>query len=72
MAMGLRGGMGLPKAEGTRGRVLAKEPVADSKDTPKKKKLTNAAWQEAKALIWARRGRLGLGLALMLVRNQFR
>lgn len=25
------------------------------------------AWREAKALIWARRGRIGLGLALMLV-----
>ncbi|HEX6975162.1 MAG TPA: ABC transporter ATP-binding protein [Vicinamibacterales bacterium] len=35
--------------------------------TPKKKGLTSAAWQEAKALIWARRGRLSLGLALMLV-----
>jgi subfamily B ATP-binding cassette protein MsbA len=29
--------------------------------------MTSAAWQEAKALIWARRGRLGLGIALMLV-----
>jgi subfamily B ATP-binding cassette protein MsbA len=29
--------------------------------------VTSAAWQEAKVLIWARRGRLSLGLALMLV-----
>ena len=29
--------------------------------------MTSAAWQEAKALILARRGRLGIGLALMLV-----
>ncbi len=34
---------------------------------PPKKRLTSAAWQEAKALILARRGRLALGLALMLV-----
>ncbi len=35
--------------------------------TDKKKGLTSAAWQEAKSLIWARRGRLTLGLLLMLV-----
>ncbi len=62
--MGLR----LPKAEagrGMRGRAAAPAP-ADG-EAKKKKKLTSAAWQEARALIWARRGRLGLGLALMLV-----
>ena len=37
-------------------------------ETPQKKKVNYAnAWQEARALIVARRGRLGLGLALMLV-----
>jgi subfamily B ATP-binding cassette protein MsbA len=36
-------------------------------ETPKKKLNATAAWQEARALIWARRGRLSLGLALMLV-----
>jgi subfamily B ATP-binding cassette protein MsbA len=60
--MGLR----LPKSEGTRGRRHG-APLAETKEPPKKKKLTSGAWQEAKALIWARRGRLGLGLALMLV-----
>jgi ABC-type multidrug transport system fused ATPase/permease subunit len=60
--MGLR----LPKSEGTRGQ-RQQTPAADTKETPKKKKMTSAAWQEAKALIWARRGRLGIGLALMLV-----
>ena len=65
MAMGM--GLRLPKSEGTRrhgrGAVLP-----DEKPTPPgKKKLTSAAWQEAKALIWARRGRLSLGLSLMLV-----
>ena len=32
-----------------------------------KKKLTAGAWEEARALIWAHRRRLALGLALMLV-----
>src|SRR3954466_15054439 len=62
MGMGLR----LPKSERTRGQRGRSETV-EKKDTPKKKKMTSAAWQEAKALILARRGRLGIGLALMLV-----
>jgi ABC-type multidrug transport system fused ATPase/permease subunit len=62
MGMGLR----LPKSERARGQRGRSEAV-EKKDTPKKKKITSAAWQEAKALILARRGRLGLGLALMLV-----
>ncbi len=65
MGMGPR----LPKSEGTRGH-RHRLPAADEKDAkvaPKKKKMTSAAWQEAKALIWARRGRLGVGIALMLV-----
>ncbi len=63
--MGLR----LPKAEGTRGLRRRGPAAAAAPDEPakKKKKLTSAAWQEARALIWARRGRLGIGLALMLV-----
>ncbi len=59
--MGLR----LPKSEGTRG--LRGRAAPSKPDEPKKKKLTSAAWKEARALIWARRGRLGVGLALMLV-----
>src|SRR5689334_367450 len=66
MPMGM--GMRLPRAEGSRGRghgrAGAAAPATDAKN---KKKLTSAAWKEAKSLIWARRGRLALGLALMLV-----
>ena len=40
--------------------------VADPK-APKKKIQWSAAWAEARTLIWARRGRLALGLLLMLV-----
>ena len=50
------------------GQLFAPETVGtDGDEAPKKKNMTSAAWQEAKALIWARRGRLGIGLALMLV-----
>jgi subfamily B ATP-binding cassette protein MsbA len=61
------GGLRLPKSESTRGQRHAKGTVADTSATAKKKGVTSAAWNEAKALIWARRGRLSLGLALMLV-----
>ena len=69
MAMGM--GLGLPKSERARHQRHGRRIVA-SAETPdpsskKKKKMTSAAWQEAKRLIWARRGRLSLGLALMLV-----
>ena len=67
MGMGLR----LPKSERTRDRRQGRGATATDADDPsstkKKKKMTSAAWQEAKRLIWARRGRLALGLALMLV-----
>ena len=67
MAMGM--GLGLPKSEGARHQRHGRRVAAETLDpaSKKKKKLTSAAWQEAKRLIWARRGRLGLGLALMLV-----
>ncbi len=67
MGMGLR----LPKSERTRHQRHGRDASATDADDPsskkKKKKMTSAAWQEAKRLIWARRGRLALGLALMLV-----
>ena len=63
MGMGLR----LPRSEGGRGRGHGRQEVPAAGDAKKKNKLTTAAWKEAKALIWARKGRLALGLALMLV-----
>src|SRR3954467_399265 len=68
MGMGLK----LPKSEGTRGHrrrdvAVGEKTGPGDKSAPKKKKMTSAAWQEVKALILAPRGRLGLGLALMLV-----
>ena len=39
-----------------------------SRVAPEKKKLdANVVWREARAIIWERRGRLGIGLVLMLV-----
>ena len=44
----------------------ARSESKDGKDA-KKKIRWSEAWQEASVLVWARRGRLALGLALMLV-----
>src|SRR2546425_10072772 len=41
--------------------------MADDPSHPKKKAITRGAWEEARALIYAHRARLGLGLVLMLV-----
>jgi subfamily B ATP-binding cassette protein MsbA len=67
MAMGF-GVLRVPKSERARGRRSDARPAAVA-DTPqtKKKVTASAAWREARALIVARRGRLGLGLVLMLV-----
>jgi subfamily B ATP-binding cassette protein MsbA len=40
--------------------------LGDAEDAPKKK-LTADAWHEARALVWAHRRRLALGLVLMLI-----
>jgi subfamily B ATP-binding cassette protein MsbA len=67
MAMGLRGGIGLPRSERARGR-RADPQHTPAEPTPEKKKLdAAAAWREARELVWTRRGRIALGLALMLV-----
>jgi ABC-type multidrug transport system fused ATPase/permease subunit len=67
MALGLRGGVGLPRSERAHGRRV--EVVTGAGDPPKKKKKLEASvvWREARELVWARRGRIALGLALMLV-----
>src|SRR5215207_1479802 len=69
MATGLRGGLGLPRSERAHGRRGDAAPaVSEDRDKKPKKKLDAATvWREARTLIWARRGRIGLGLALMLV-----
>src|SRR5690349_11742278 len=68
MAMGLRGGMGMPRSERARGRrVDAVLPHGAAQPSAKKKLEAAAVWREARELIWARRGRIGLGLTLMLV-----
>src|SRR5438477_506749 len=41
--------------------------MADLKTRPPRKTISPGAWQEARGLIYAHRGRLGLGLALLLV-----
>jgi ABC-type multidrug transport system fused ATPase/permease subunit len=63
MALGMSGPR-LPSSEraGRRSQVGLPEAAA-----PKKKIDTAAAWQQARELMWARRGRLLLGLLLMLV-----
>src|SRR2546423_6841889 len=42
-------------------------PMADDASRPKKAAITPGAWQEARALIYAHRKRLSLGLVLLLV-----
>ena len=66
-------GGGLPRSERARGsRRINESSSAGSglgaeADKAKSKRLTAAAWKETRALLAARRGRLSLGLALMLV-----
>ncbi len=73
MPGGLRGGLRLPRSEAARGRrsePAASAAPAAAKDAAKEKKrkvTAQAAWREARALVLARKGRLALGLALMLV-----
>ena len=55
-------------AHGTGERVQRSTFQRNVSDTPAKKRVSaEAAWREARELVWAHRRRLGLGLALMLV-----
>jgi ABC-type multidrug transport system fused ATPase/permease subunit len=67
MPAGLRGGLRVPRSEAARGRRSDAARAVEPSKGPKKKFSAEAAWREARALILARKGRLGLGLALMLV-----
>jgi subfamily B ATP-binding cassette protein MsbA len=61
--------MKLPRSERARGRradAVVGAPAAGA-ETPKKKVTASAAWREARELLWSRRGRLALGLGIMLV-----
>jgi ATP-binding cassette, subfamily B, putative efflux pump len=50
------------------GERLRRSTVSVSMDAPKKKSVSvSAAWREARALVWAHRRRLLIGLTLMLV-----
>jgi ABC-type multidrug transport system fused ATPase/permease subunit len=66
MALGM-GGARLPRSERGRGRRFETGGPAATADTPKKKVSAQSAWREARELLWARRGRLALGLGLMLI-----
>src|SRR3954470_17537344 len=46
---------------------LPRSTRAAESPTPPKKKLSPGAWEEARALIWKHRVRLGIGLAVMIV-----
>src|SRR5207237_206894 len=48
-------------------RRFRSRPMADTPTRPPKKTITPGAWQEARGLIYAHRGRLGLGLGLLLM-----
>jgi subfamily B ATP-binding cassette protein MsbA len=67
------GGGGLPRGERARGSRRGIETpdagggLGAAADKTKKQRLTAAAWKETRALIAARRGRLALGLFLMLI-----
>jgi subfamily B ATP-binding cassette protein MsbA len=55
-------------AHGTGERVRRNTFQSNVSDTPAKKRVSaEAAWREARELVWAHRRRLALGLALMLV-----
>ena len=67
MPGGLKGGLGMPRSEAARGRRSDAARAPEPAKAAKKKISAQAAWREARSLILARKGRLALGLSLMLV-----
>src|SRR5262245_12942872 len=67
--MAIRGGLRLPRSEGSRGhRAQAQRATPGGPPAAKKKKITaSEVWREARTLVLAHRGRLAIGLSLMLV-----
>jgi subfamily B ATP-binding cassette protein MsbA len=59
--------MGRAERTGAGRTAAAQARSADAALTPKKKVSPGAAWRETRALLWAHRRRLALGLVLMLV-----
>ena len=58
---------GAERTHGSRRMPVAASPHGSDGPAASKRKLTKGAWEEARALIWVHRYRLGLGLALMIV-----
>jgi subfamily B ATP-binding cassette protein MsbA len=55
------------RTHGARRLRTSGQPAPPSGGGASKSKLTKGAWEEAQAIIWAHRKRLGFGLALMIV-----
>jgi subfamily B ATP-binding cassette protein MsbA len=55
------------RAEGRPRGGVAPPPTAAKDPAARKAKFTRGAWEEARALIWKHRKRLGLGLGLMVI-----
>ena len=64
---GGRGGTRIPGARASVRRSAAMPPGPPDAAAEKRRVRLRSAWEEARDLIWARRGRLALGLGLMLV-----
>jgi ABC-type multidrug transport system fused ATPase/permease subunit len=62
----MRGGLRMPRSEAARGR-RSDATRAPTPDVSKKKINASNVWREARELVLARKGRLALGLGLMLV-----
>ncbi len=66
MAMMRGGGLRMPRSEAARGRRSDANRIAEPV-SPKKKISASTVWREARTLVLAHKGRLSIGLALMIV-----